>query len=160
MPNNEEHCEHSLKRYGVRGDDIHKFLDEPCRTMGQNHREYRHDTKTIKLVGEVFGKKYGRELAESIALDHITADHEEEIRDRKESVLLLKCPNCGGNLEGQGGKKTCRYCGFETEVLGSFRESETIASIKLPAKNLWLLLYRGNNDDTLPIVLPPIELHY
>jgi tetratricopeptide (TPR) repeat protein len=34
------------------------------------------------LVGEIFGAKYGRELAESIALDHITADHEEEVRHR------------------------------------------------------------------------------
>lgn len=120
MPNHEEHCEHSFKRYRIRGDDIHKFLDEPCRMIGQNHREFRHDTKTIKLVGEVFGQKYGRELSESIALDHITADHEEGIRKRKENILLLKCPNCGGHLEGQSDKKTCKYCGYEIETLGNF----------------------------------------
>lgn len=114
MPNHEEHCQHSMKRYGVRGDDIHTYLDEPCTVAGQGHREFRHDTKTIKLVGELFGPKYGRELAENIALDHITADHEEEIRTHRDSFVLLKCPNCGGQLnKNQNGKTTCNYCGYE-----------------------------------------------
>jgi hypothetical protein len=109
MPDHEEHCQHTLKRYGVRGDDIHTFLDEPCRVAGQGHREFRHDTKTVKLVGELFGSKYGKELAENIALDHITADHEEDIREYRDSIVLLKCPNCGAPLgEIQNGKKVCK----------------------------------------------------
>lgn len=117
LPNHEEHCQHSMMRYGVRGDDIHTYLDEPCRVAGQTHRQFRHDTKTVKLVGELFGPEYGRELAENIALDHITADHEEEIRNDRDSIILLKCPNCGGQLTGnQNGKSTCRYCGYEVKV--------------------------------------------
>ena len=35
MPNHEEHCLHSEQRYGVRGDDIHAWMDEPCKIAGQ-----------------------------------------------------------------------------------------------------------------------------
>jgi hypothetical protein len=75
MPILEEHSKHSLKRYGERGEDIHKFLDEPVKIVGRNHREFRHDTETIELVGKLFGQKYGKAKAESIALDHIMLDH-------------------------------------------------------------------------------------
>jgi hypothetical protein len=84
LPSHEEHCQHTFKRYAVRGDDIHHFMDEPSKAFGKGHREYRHDSNTVKLVGRVFGQKYGVELAENIALDHIMADHEEEIRNRQE----------------------------------------------------------------------------
>lgn len=86
MPDLEHHAEHTLKRFGFRGEDIHEFLDEPVRTFGFAHREFRHDTETIKLVGRMFGSEYGRELAENIALDHIMLDHEETIRKRKKDV--------------------------------------------------------------------------
>ena len=84
MPNLEEHCKRTLKRYGVEGRDIHEWLDKPSRKHAGVHRQFRHDTKTIKLVGNVFGEKYGREMAENIALDHIMLDHKEEIERRKE----------------------------------------------------------------------------
>ena len=156
MPNHEEHCEHSLKRYGVKGEDIHTFLDEPCRVAGQNHRQFRHDTKTIKLVGDIFGEKYGRELAESIALDHITADHENEIKNRNNEILIMKCPNCGGRLtKDQEGNRTCAYCGYETK-LSDIRQLENIETIKLPGKHRFILLYRKSTNETLPLVLPPI----
>jgi glycine cleavage system aminomethyltransferase T len=89
MPDHEEHCQHSLKRYGVRGDDIHSYIDEPCKIARQGHRVYRHDTTTIKLVGQIFGAKYGSAFAESIALDHITADHEEEISRRSNGIEVV-----------------------------------------------------------------------
>ena len=84
MPNIEEHCSHTLKRYGVEGRDIHQWLDETSRKYTSGHRQFRHDTETIKLVGEIFGKNYGKGLAENIALDHIMLDHKEEIERRKE----------------------------------------------------------------------------
>lgn len=87
IPQHEEHCQHSLKRYGIRGDDIHSYIDEPSKSYSQSHRQYRHDSNTVKLVGEMFGRKYGRELAENIALDHIMADHEEEVKNRNSSNL-------------------------------------------------------------------------
>lgn len=39
MPNNEEHCQHSLKRYGTRGNDIHTWIDEPSRMYMGFHIE-------------------------------------------------------------------------------------------------------------------------
>lgn len=84
MPNLEEHCKHSLKRYGVEGGDIHIWLDEPSRHYAGIHREFRHDEKTIILAGETFGKIYGEDKAQAIALDHIMADHEESIKKRRE----------------------------------------------------------------------------
>jgi hypothetical protein len=80
MPNLEEHCRHTLKRLGVEGRDIHSWIDEPSRKYRQFHRQYRHDTQTVQIVGEIFGKKYGQERAQSIALDHIMADHEEDLK--------------------------------------------------------------------------------
>jgi len=155
LPSYEEHCQHTLKHYGVRGDDIHKYLDEPCRVAGQGHRQFRHDSETVKLVGQVFGKKYGRELAENIALDHIMLDHKEEIRKRTEKMVLLKCPNCGGQLsETRNGKQVCKYCGYETKVL----ETSPEKPVKVPRRG-WIVLFRENSDDTLPIVLPPIEMN-
>lgn len=155
LPDHEEHCQHTLKRYNVRGDDIHSFIDEPSKLAGQGHRIYRHDTKTIKLVGEIFGGKYGREVAESIALDHITADHEEEIKRRNKGLILMKCPNCGGQLEvDNNGLKKCVHCGFSSKIVDN--DNLTIESIKLPAKDRIVLLYRKNDDLTLPEVLPPL----
>ncbi|MEM4736465.1 MAG: CFI-box-CTERM domain-containing protein [Nitrososphaeria archaeon] len=155
MPSHEEHCQHTLKRYSVRGDDIHSYLDEPCRVAGQGHREFRHDTETVKLVGQVFGKKYGRELAENIALDHIMLDHKEEISKRAERIVLLKCPHCSGHLsEARNGKQVCKYCGYEIKVLETSQEKP----VKLPQRG-WIVLFRETNDATLPIALPPIEMH-
>ena len=79
MPNLKEHCKHCLERYGIEGIDIHKWLDEPSKKFTIGHREFRHDTETIKLVGKIFRKKYGRKISENIALDHIMLDHKEEI---------------------------------------------------------------------------------
>lgn len=159
MPNHEEHCEHSFKRYGVKGEDIHTFLDEPCRLVGQGHREFRHDTKTIKLVGDIFGEKYGRELAESIALDHLTADHEDEIKKRNNDIVIMKCPNCGGKLPKEAaGNRKCDYCGFESK-LSNLHQSENISTIKLPNKHHTVLLYRESANEKIPLVLPPLDIN-
>lgn len=93
MPSLEEHCQHSLKMYGVRADDVHMWLDEPCRAYGPKHRQFRHDEETVGLCGEIFSKKYSKEfslptdktetLIENIALDHIMLDHKESIKKRK-----------------------------------------------------------------------------
>jgi uncharacterized Zn finger protein (UPF0148 family) len=88
MPNLDEHCKHCLARYGVEGRDIHQWLDEPSKEYASSHRQFRHDTESVKLVGELFSKNYGRSLAESIALDHIMADHEEEIKNRNIQIVV------------------------------------------------------------------------
>lgn len=71
MPLNAEHALHTLKRYGVTGEDIHKWMDEPSRVIG-NHRKFRHDPE--QQIPKIFLKKYGDELARNIILDHIFLD--------------------------------------------------------------------------------------
>jgi hypothetical protein len=82
MPDLEEHCKRTMNRYMVEGREIHSWLDDPSKKYASGHRQFRHDTETVKLVGQLFGKTYGRATAENIALDHIMVDHEEEIKNR------------------------------------------------------------------------------
>ena len=78
MPNNEEHCKHTLNLYGVRGEDIHRWMDEPSQLYGSSHRWVRHDK--YQEVPESFIKKYGETLARDIMMDHILADQIENKR--------------------------------------------------------------------------------
>lgn len=72
MPGREEHCQHTLERYGVRGEDIHGWMDEPSLILGSEHRKERHDP--TQETPQIFITKYGRELARNIILDHIFLD--------------------------------------------------------------------------------------
>jgi len=85
MPNHEEHCLHSEKRYGVRGDDIHAWIDEPSQVAGGTHRDYRHNLSSLQTAIQIFGRLYGAEMVENIFLDHLKADSEEK-RKRKEEL--------------------------------------------------------------------------
>ena len=38
MPQREEHCLHSEKRYGFHGDEIHSWMDEPLSVAGFSHK--------------------------------------------------------------------------------------------------------------------------
>jgi hypothetical protein len=81
MPNHEEHCQHSEKRYGFRGDDIHTWMDEPSFFMGPAHREERHNrNRDLPIVIKMFGDKYGEDVARHIFLDHIYLDAKERAR--------------------------------------------------------------------------------
>lgn len=145
MPNLEEHCRRSRLRYNVEGRDIHSWLDEPSHHYASHHREFRHDTDTVRTVGELFGSRYGKLIAENIALDHIMADHEEDIRRRNELTEIRsqsetmnhpqldgntkKCSTCGSNYFSQW--KYCPYCQpllHEKEKRAFFGES----SLNLP----------------------------
>lgn len=75
MPNNEEHCRHTLSLYGVRGEDVHRWMDEPSQLYGSSHRWVRHDK--YQEVPESFIEIYGEDLARNIMLDHILADSSE-----------------------------------------------------------------------------------
>jgi hypothetical protein len=83
MPNLYEHCKKTFAKYGVEGQDIHGWIDDPSRTYVAAHRQFRHDTETIRLVGELFGNKYGKSLAENITLDHIMLDHKTPRKKRR-----------------------------------------------------------------------------
>lgn len=72
MPSREEHCQHTVERYGVTGEDIHEWMDEPSLILGPQHRNERHDPK--QEIPPIFITKYGEELARNIILDHIFLD--------------------------------------------------------------------------------------
>jgi len=79
MPLNEEHCLHSEKRYGVRGDDIHTWMDEPSSIVGACHRKFRHSVEYLPIAIQMFENKYGKIVVENIFLDHLKADNEENL---------------------------------------------------------------------------------
>lgn len=112
MPDHETHCLHSLNRYGVRGDEIHTWLDEPSRIFGGSHRQLRHGYETINEAVAMFGTKYGAEVVRNIVTDHWIADSEE---DRKRTMALV-CTRCGANL---GSNLKCDYCGLEHSKLNN-----------------------------------------
>jgi hypothetical protein len=85
MPNHEEHCQHSLKRYGIRGDEIHAWMDEPSSIAEMSHRSFRHDLSSLPTAIQLFGKVYGAETVENIFLDHLKADSEENRKRDQES---------------------------------------------------------------------------
>jgi len=89
MPQHEEHCLHSEKRYGVRGDDIHAWMDEPAQVSGGSHRNYRHDLNGLQIAIQMFGKIYGAEMVENIFLDHLKLDSEENRRREQASDQSL-----------------------------------------------------------------------
>jgi hypothetical protein len=86
MPNHEEHCRHSFKEYGVRGDDIHTWMDKPSYVMGPSHRDERHSPKRdLPIVIQLFGNEYGNDVARQIFLDHIILDAQERASSRAKS---------------------------------------------------------------------------
>ena len=85
MPNLEDHCQHSEKRYGVRDEEIHSWRDEPSQLAGGSHRDYRHDLSSLQTAIQLFSKLYGAEMVENIFLDHLKADSAEH-RKRAEEI--------------------------------------------------------------------------
>ena len=99
MPSHEEHRQDSLKRYGKRFDELHRWMDEPSTVLGPSHRKYRHDpNKTPQIAKVLFGP-----LADQACLDHIRLDELERRRKgipfrgtyRMISPKQKVCPNCG-----------------------------------------------------------------
>jgi hypothetical protein len=79
MPNHEEHCEDSLRRYGKTFSELHTWMDEPSTILGPNHRKYRHDPNTTPLEA----KKIFGENADHACLDHIRLD---ELDSRRKGI--------------------------------------------------------------------------
>ena len=74
MPLDKEHCDNTMRMYGVTGTDIHYYMDSPSKEFGPLHQRLRHDLETVKYIGKTFRKKYGKNLAEDIAQLHIKND--------------------------------------------------------------------------------------
>src|SRR3990172_13045971 len=85
MPNNAEHCEDSLRRYGKTFSELHKWMDEPSAILGKGHRKYRHDPITTpKESKALFG-----ENADNACLDHIRLDELETRRKGDKKTMTV-----------------------------------------------------------------------
>jgi len=111
VPGHEEHCLHSEKRYGVRGDDIHSWIDEPVAVAGASHRRHRHSLESLHAAIQIFGSKYGADTVENIFLDHLKADSEENRKkeversriEEKISVWAFPVSSLDSTIDGLGG---------------------------------------------------------
>lgn len=72
MPKRKIHCEFTLRKYGVTGEDIHYWIDEPSRDLGVVHRILRHNY--YDWIPQRFVYKYGLDLALDIMRSHIWLD--------------------------------------------------------------------------------------
>jgi hypothetical protein len=85
LPNHEEHCAESLKRYGKTFSEVHTWMDEPSLLLGSSHRKYRHDPDVTPFEA----KAIFSEGADNVCLDHIRLD---ELESRK-SITTIWFPN-------------------------------------------------------------------
>lgn len=69
MPSRDIHKMISKILFGSSGDKIHKFMDEPVKWMGKNHRSVRHDAFTVAFLQMTQGKQAGLHAATHILAD-------------------------------------------------------------------------------------------
>ena len=104
MPTQEEHCRDSLRKYGKRFDELHKWMDEPRELLGKKHRMYRHDPRTTPQEA----KKLFGEYADHACIDHIMLDYP-ELRSGQTGKLGMDTDFC---IHWRGGEKAkwCQHC--------------------------------------------------
>ena len=107
MPSHEEHCQESLRKYGKRFDELHKWMDEPWEVLGRTHRMHRHDPRTTPQEA----KKLFGEYADHACLDHIRLDYPQSMHE-KELILGMDTNFCA-YWKGNEKVKYCRYCAVE-----------------------------------------------
>ena len=88
MPSRKWHELISNMILGEKGSDIHKFMDEPSKWLGKNHRILRHNLPTVLILGLTKGQKAAAHAALHIATDNLITDIESRIR--KEVLKLFK----------------------------------------------------------------------
>ena len=74
MPSHDEHCQYTFERYGVTGEEIHEWMDEPAKLLGSTHRKARHDPR--QNLPKYLIQMYGESLAKNIMIDHLLLDSE------------------------------------------------------------------------------------
>lgn len=112
MPEHEEHCQHSFKRYGIRGDDIHTWMDEPSKiVIGASHRMFRHSYADLSMAIQIFGEKYGDKNVENIFIDHLILDKTgmEDNREQSQTGIIW------GNPSPITGFYICSRCQIKVE---------------------------------------------
>lgn len=98
MPNLKKHCKNSKDRTGDEHKELHKWMDEPQKELGINHRTERHDASSIEEVRERFGGKAIKEF-----LKHIAEDYE-----FTSERWGLSCVYCGNSTWHSN--KLCNKC--------------------------------------------------
>jgi len=104
MPSHEEHCQDSVRKYGKRFDDLHRWMDEPYEILGKRHRMYRHDPRTTPQEAKKLFGEYG----DHACLDHIRLDYP-RLMHGKELNLGMDTDFCAYWM-GDARAKWCRYC--------------------------------------------------
>ena len=80
MPNLRTHCAISKKRTGYGFEELHKWIDEPCKRLGTNHRIERHylNDKDMNSIKQYWEHKKGRGWGQKAVIEwlfHIAIDN-------------------------------------------------------------------------------------
>lgn len=74
MPSLQEHCNASKKRTGYKFITLHKWIDQNSKSMGNNHRAFRHSLQDNDK--EYIKKRWG-DLGVIEWIHHIVMDYQE-----------------------------------------------------------------------------------
>ena len=89
MPNHEEHCEESRRRYGKSFSELHRWMDEPSLMLGTDHRMYRHNPyKTPLEARRIFGENSDHACLDHIRLDEVGGTKPPEEEGEKKTAKL------------------------------------------------------------------------
>lgn len=80
MPNLRTHCAISKKRTGYGFEGLHKWIDEPAKEYGMNHRIKRHylNDKDLKNIKKFWDRKKGKGWGQKAVIEwlfHIALDN-------------------------------------------------------------------------------------
>jgi len=141
MPTHEEHCQHSLVRYGKTFSELHRWMDEPSTMLGPSHRMHRHDPEnTPREAKQLFG-----EMADQACLDHIRLDMQESGVGTSDRALRrsppplgtysLVCPYCKNQFDSKLVSKwseiSCSSCSKEFRCLLARIKSKRSGGMRL-----------------------------
>jgi len=98
MPPLKTHCENSKKRTGKEFEDLHRWMDEGAKYLGQDHRFERHSGAYLGYVKEKWGKEGVIEF-----LNHIIDDFTDTLKK-----FTGTCVYCEGAT--WQGKPICNKC--------------------------------------------------
>jgi hypothetical protein len=80
MPSRDIHKLINRLIFGNDGNDIHKYMDEPVKWLGKNHRQERHDVGTLAFLFATQGKEAAQHAATHIATDKFFSGIENAIK--------------------------------------------------------------------------------
>jgi hypothetical protein len=89
MPNHEEHCEESRRRYGKSFSELHRWMDEPSVILGKDHRMHRHNPRKTPLEArQIFGENADHACLDHIRLDELGGTKPPEKEGKKKTMKL------------------------------------------------------------------------